>query len=47
MPHLGAFNERLWAMTAAPLRYFRSIALWLFKTTAALQVGQGVGYVGF
>lgn len=42
VPHLGAFNERLWAMTAAPLRYFRSVALWLFRTTAALQVGQGV-----
>lgn len=44
VPHLGAFNVRLWAMTAAPLRHFRDIALWLFRTTASLQVGPGVGY---
>lgn len=42
---LGAFNERLFGMTALPLRYFQGVALWLFKITTSLQVGQGtVGY---
>jgi len=38
---LGAFNERLFGMTALPLRYFQGVALWLFKITTGLQVGQG------
>ena len=41
MPDLGAFNERLFTMTALPLRYFQGVALWLFKITASLQVGRG------
>ena len=39
--NLAAFNERLWAMTVMPLRYFREVALWLFRYTASMQMGQG------